>query len=130
MSTGHRMLVELRSVRRRALPNISTPVDDVDDVLSRQVSSSMIRASASYQCSFVTFDIICDIYSFIVICGGEYTSDSGMIQSPGYPENYFGDANCVWYLTVSDGFQVALQFDLFSVAGHKCFIDNSIQFSR
>ncbi|KAG8014676.1 Dorsal-ventral patterning tolloid-like protein 1 [Nibea albiflora] len=40
------------------------------------------------------------------ICGGEITKDSGQIQSPNYPDDYRPSKECVWRITVSEGYNV------------------------
>ncbi|KAM7394462.1 hypothetical protein PAMP_021266 [Pampus punctatissimus] len=40
------------------------------------------------------------------ICGGEITKDSGQIQSPNYPDDYRPSKECVWRITVSEGYNI------------------------
>ncbi|XP_037545766.1 dorsal-ventral patterning tolloid-like protein 1 [Nematolebias whitei] len=47
------------------------------------------------------------------ICGGEITKDSGQIQSPNYPDDYRPSKECVWRITVSEGYNVGLSFQAF-----------------
>ncbi|KAK0142000.1 Bone morphogenetic protein 1 [Merluccius polli] len=47
------------------------------------------------------------------ICGGEVKKDTGQIQSPNYPDDYPPNKNCVWIITVAQGFHVELSFHLF-----------------
>uniref|UniRef100_A0A3P9MC72 Metalloendopeptidase n=1 Tax=Oryzias latipes TaxID=8090 RepID=A0A3P9MC72_ORYLA len=52
------------------------------------------------------------------ICGGEITKDSGQIQSPNYPDDYRPSKECVWRITVSEGYNVGLSFQAFEVERH------------
>ena len=49
------------------------------------------------------------------VCGGELTMEQGKLESPNYPDDYQPNKECVWLLTVPEGFQVALRFDSFEV---------------
>lgn len=49
------------------------------------------------------------------ICGGEISKDSGQIQSPNYPDDYRPSKECVWRITVSEGYSVGLSFQVFEV---------------
>lgn len=49
------------------------------------------------------------------MCGGEMETDRGQIQSPNYPEDYQPHKICVWKVTVTEGFHVALSFLAFDV---------------
>lgn len=49
------------------------------------------------------------------ICGGEVKQDSGLIQSPNYPDDYQSNKACVWRITVEEGFNVGLSFQSFEV---------------
>lgn len=42
-------------------------------------------------------------------------TDSGQIQSPNYPDDYQPSKVCVWKMTVTEGFHVALCFQAFEV---------------
>jgi hypothetical protein len=57
-------------------------------------------------------------------CGGNFTgNDSGVITSPGYPQNYVGPGKgmaskaCNWYITARPGYKIFLNFELFGVEG-------------
>ncbi|XP_068583529.1 dorsal-ventral patterning tolloid-like protein 1 isoform X3 [Cebidichthys violaceus] len=52
------------------------------------------------------------------ICGGEITKDSGQIQSPNYPDDYRPSKECVWRITVSEGYNVGLSFQAFEIERH------------
>lgn len=51
----------------------------------------------------------------VAICGGEISKDSGQIQSPNYPDDYRPSKECVWRITVSEGYSVGLSFQVFEV---------------
>lgn len=40
---------------------------------------------------------------FLVPCGGILTKRKGTVLSPGYPEPYDNNLNCVWKITVPEG---------------------------
>ncbi|XP_070575220.1 tolloid-like protein 2 [Ptychodera flava] len=46
-------------------------------------------------------------------CGGSFVNDSGQFSSPGYPNLYNNYENCIYYITVSIGYSVQLDFTLF-----------------
>uniref|UniRef100_A0A3P8UQF3 Metalloendopeptidase n=1 Tax=Cynoglossus semilaevis TaxID=244447 RepID=A0A3P8UQF3_CYNSE len=52
------------------------------------------------------------------ICGGEVKQDSGLIQSPNYPDDYQSNKACVWRITVEEGFNVGLSFQSFETEQH------------
>uniref|UniRef100_A0A3B4AL78 Uncharacterized protein n=1 Tax=Periophthalmus magnuspinnatus TaxID=409849 RepID=A0A3B4AL78_9GOBI len=47
--------------------------------------------------------------SCIVPCGGNLTSRTGTILSPGFPEPYLNSLNCVWKITVPEGSGIQIQ---------------------
>lgn len=49
------------------------------------------------------------------ICGGEIRKNEGQIQSPNYPDDYRPMKECVWKITVSEGYYVGLTFQAFEV---------------
>uniref|UniRef100_A0A8D0LA36 Metalloendopeptidase n=1 Tax=Sphenodon punctatus TaxID=8508 RepID=A0A8D0LA36_SPHPU len=53
-----------------------------------------------------------------VICGGEIHKDAGQIQSPNYPDDYRPSKECVWRITVSEGFHVGITFQAFEIERH------------
>uniref|UniRef100_A0A5F8H493 Metalloendopeptidase n=1 Tax=Monodelphis domestica TaxID=13616 RepID=A0A5F8H493_MONDO len=52
------------------------------------------------------------------ICGGEINKDAGQIQSPNYPDDYRPSKECIWKITVSEGFHVGLTFQAFEIERH------------
>lgn len=49
------------------------------------------------------------------ICGGEIHKDAGQIQSPNYPDDYRPSKECIWKITVSEGFHIGITFQAFEV---------------
>uniref|UniRef100_A0A8C6TIS3 CUB and Sushi multiple domains 2 n=1 Tax=Neogobius melanostomus TaxID=47308 RepID=A0A8C6TIS3_9GOBI len=47
--------------------------------------------------------------SCIVPCGGNLTSRTGTVLSPGFPEPYLNSLNCVWKITVPEGSGIQIQ---------------------
>ncbi|XP_054159895.1 LOW QUALITY PROTEIN: cubilin-like [Oppia nitens] len=51
-------------------------------------------------------------------CGGTLTSQSGSIESPGYPQPYSHNAECVWLIRVSQGSTITLTFADIDIEAH------------
>ncbi|WAR06690.1 CUBN-like protein, partial [Mya arenaria] len=51
-------------------------------------------------------------------CGGDFTSRSGAFTSPGYPNSYPINTECVWTVSVSPGNKVQLSFSVFDLETH------------
>ncbi|XP_014475365.1 PREDICTED: cubilin [Dinoponera quadriceps] len=64
-------------------------------------------------------------YSVInTACGGNYTSEQGIIASPSYPNSYPLNSECVWILNTSPGNRISLTFSQFDVeASENCDMD-------
>ncbi|KAK2192635.1 hypothetical protein NP493_27g02025 [Ridgeia piscesae] len=59
-----------------------------------------------------------------VVCGGEIVKDQGHLSSPNYPDYYKANKECVWKITVTEGYSVALTFQSFEVENHdNCVYD-------
>ncbi|EFN89302.1 Cubilin, partial [Harpegnathos saltator] len=57
-------------------------------------------------------------------CGGNYTSEQGMITSPSYPNSYPLNSECVWILNTSPGNRISLTFTEFDVeTSENCDLD-------
>ncbi|KAH3692443.1 hypothetical protein DPMN_194284 [Dreissena polymorpha] len=57
-------------------------------------------------------------------CGGDFTSQSGSFVSPGYPNSYPSNTECVWTVAVSPGNRVQLAFSVFNMEDHEfCNLD-------
>uniref|UniRef100_A0A4W4EYL9 Metalloendopeptidase n=1 Tax=Electrophorus electricus TaxID=8005 RepID=A0A4W4EYL9_ELEEL len=52
------------------------------------------------------------------VCGGEISKDAGQIQSPNYPDDYRPSKECVWRITVAEGYSVGLSFQAFEIERH------------
>ena len=58
------------------------------------------------------------------MCGGEIFRDEGRLSSPNYPDYYKPNKNCLWKITVQEGYSVALEFHSFEVENHdSCVYD-------
>ncbi|WKY03605.1 hypothetical protein Q1695_004951 [Nippostrongylus brasiliensis] len=67
------------------------------------------------------------IGKYTSICGGPIFADSGVIQSPRYPESYPPNADCLWTVHVSEGYQVAVEIVYFHLEQHKdCIYDRVV----
>ena len=53
---------------------------------------------------------------FAAVCGGEIIKESGRLSSPNYPDFYKPNKECVWKITVPEGYSVALKFQSFEVS--------------
>ncbi|KAH9413647.1 Bone morphogenetic protein 1 [Dermatophagoides pteronyssinus] len=62
--------------------------------------------------------------TYEVVCGGEIIAEKGYLQSPNYPDEYRPNKECIWRITVPDGYQVALKFQSFEIENHdNCVYD-------
>uniref|UniRef100_A0A3Q3MXM2 Cubilin n=1 Tax=Mastacembelus armatus TaxID=205130 RepID=A0A3Q3MXM2_9TELE len=52
-------------------------------------------------------------------CGGELSGPSGSFNSPGYPNNYPENRECIWYITTSAGSSITLTIYEFDVEFHQ-----------
>jgi len=43
-------------------------------------------------------------------CGGSLTAEHGQFTSPGYPDAYTGNVECVWNIDVSPGNRLMISF--------------------
>ena len=58
------------------------------------------------------------------VCGGELDMEQGQLESPNFPEDYQPNKECVWRITVPEGYQVALKFQSFEIENHdNCVYD-------
>lgn len=74
-----------------------------------------VDANSSCLCRLTHCRLFC-----AAICGGEISKDSGQIQSPNYPDDYRPSKECVWRITVSEGYNVGLSFQAFEVTHSLC----------
>uniref|UniRef100_A0A3Q1IYA9 Uncharacterized protein n=1 Tax=Anabas testudineus TaxID=64144 RepID=A0A3Q1IYA9_ANATE len=52
-------------------------------------------------------------------CGEEYSGPSGSFNSPGYPNKYPENRECIWYITTAAGSSITLTIHEFSVEFHQ-----------
>ena len=75
-------------------------------------------------CKFA-FPIIIKTKCFIV-CGGEFTDETGVIQSPYFPNSYPHDRVCIYVIRQPVGKAIVLNFTSFDVEdpiGERCYFD-------
>jgi len=51
----------------------------------------------------------------LAVCGGEISKETGILSSPNYPDYYKPNKECVWKISVPEGYSVALKFQSFEV---------------
>ena len=51
-------------------------------------------------------------------CGGTYTTDTGVVRSPGYPGPYPHSRTCEWVIRVQPGKQIRLNVTQFELESH------------
>jgi hypothetical protein len=52
---------------------------------------------------------------FLAGCGGELTDETGQLTSPGYPNPYPGNVECVWTIIVALGKRINITIDDFQM---------------
>ena len=57
---------------------------------------------------------------YVAVCGGEISKETGILSSPNYPDYYKANKECVWKISVPDGYSVALKFQSFEVLLEDC----------
>ncbi|KAK7483783.1 hypothetical protein BaRGS_00024999, partial [Batillaria attramentaria] len=58
------------------------------------------------------------------ICGGEIHKDQGFLTSPNYPDDYRPNKECIWKISIDEGYSVALKFQSFEIENHdNCVYD-------
>lgn len=72
--------------------------------------------------------------SSVAICGGEITKEQGQLTSPNYPDDYKANKECVWKITVPEGYSVAVKFQSFEVTSlslsSRVWLVNLMQFLK
>lgn len=53
--------------------------------------------------------------SFLAGCGGTLFDNSGLLTSPGYPNNYPNNTHCEWTITAPSGRPLSISFSVFSI---------------
>lgn len=51
-------------------------------------------------------------------CGGELSGPSGSFQSPGYPNRYPSNRECIWYIHTAPGSSIQLTIQEFDIEYH------------
>lgn len=51
----------------------------------------------------------------IAVCGGQYTSSSGIIESPGYPNEYGDERYCIYEISQPIGTNIILDMIDFEI---------------
>ena len=66
-----------------------------------------------------------DIHVYCVtVCGQDKVEETGVIESPNYPNPYPHSRNCEWRITVENGRQVLLNVTAFDIEAHtRCDYD-------
>ena len=54
----------------------------------------------------------------IIVCGGSYFSSTGVIHSPGWPNNYGHGMECQWVINAPINQQIELNFTRFDLENH------------
>ncbi|KAH3862567.1 hypothetical protein DPMN_025536 [Dreissena polymorpha] len=72
--------------------------------------------------SYITIHHPCPIAA---ICGGDIVKEQGTLTSPNYPDDYKPNKECVWKITVPDGFSVAVKFQSFEVCSESILLYGS-----
>lgn len=58
------------------------------------------------------------------VCGGHYFTPNGVIKSPGYPDMYPTNRECVWIIEAPNKLQIELNFEKFHIETHThCVFD-------
>lgn len=90
-----------------AAPKVITTVDNIATILFQSDASS---AKDGFTISLVFIE-------GSKLCGGNYMLSQGIIRSPGKPE-YLPNKECEWVVTVPNGQQIELNFNLFEMEAH------------
>lgn len=57
-------------------------------------------------------------------CGGDFFGPTGSFNSPGYPNKYPENRECIWYIRTSPGSSITLTINEFDVEFHpNCHYD-------
>nr|CAD7261777.1 unnamed protein product [Timema shepardi] len=81
--------------------------------ITSQGSVLFVQAVAVYGYHFGSFEATYSVLSSA--CGGNLTSEHGSFASPGYPNSYPVNAECVWVITTSPGNRAQVSFQMFDL---------------
>lgn len=94
--------------------NIGAPL--LGTFCGRSIPAAITSDSAALTVSFTT-DSFVEGRGFRAVytksssaCGGDFTSEHGAFNSPGYPDNYINNIECVWTIATSPGNQIMVTF--------------------
>lgn len=102
----------------RGEPPASVPRDwDFEPVFfcSSVVCTSFVFTSIPLIWKKVSKHLSFSLWLFAAICGGEINKDQGFLTSPNYPDDYRPNKDCIWKISVEEGYSVALKFQSFEV---------------
>ena len=54
-------------------------------------------------------------HTYILACGGQLTTPTGVITSPNYPGYYAHNRDCRWFITAPQGKRITLTFEDFAI---------------
>ncbi|XP_070174699.1 uncharacterized protein [Littorina saxatilis] len=74
----------------------------------------MIRMASSYFALMVLLLYLVRV-PFAAGCGGTYTSLTGTIESPNFPNNYTNNLNCSYVITAPAGYRITINFTHFDL---------------
>lgn len=77
--------------------------------------------------SYATSDGFIATYLFMdltKVCGGHYMKSTGVIRSPGYPNDYVNRKECVWIIEAQNRHRIILTVNHFELEAHSsCIFD-------
>ena len=88
--------------------NIPPRTTSTSNHMTVQFVSDTSVSSIGFDARYITYDAS-------ELCGGEVTSPSGELTSPGYPENYPNSRTCVWLINAPQNQQIQGQFNDFDI---------------
>ena len=80
--------------------------------MQTQLLSTTKQRSWPFQIILSSSIVTCDSYSFLAVCGDTFTTPTGQLNSPNYPNYYINNYQCYWRITVPKG-PVQLHFHYF-----------------
>ncbi|XP_063226608.1 cubilin [Bacillus rossius redtenbacheri] len=106
--------VEVRNGEDRDAPLIGKYCNyRVPPTITSQGSAMFVQSVGMYGVAGADFTAT---YSTLnTACGGNLSSELGSLTSPGYPDNYPANAECVWVINTSPGNRVQLGFRVFDI---------------
>ncbi|XP_068113667.1 tolloid-like protein 2 isoform X1 [Hyperolius riggenbachi] len=79
-----------------------------------------VNTLGSYKCVCDPgYELTADKKSCEVACGGFITKQDGTITSPGWPNEYPTNKNCVWQVVAPAQYKISLQFEVFDLEGNE-----------